>query len=94
MSSHKIGRITGCNPPCQYNSYTVSDTITRDDDEIMIQKNEIWFEIILSSSQTTIRQETLAVPSTSFLSEFIGGLGLVILFVTLLLPTFGTQQKH
>ena len=94
MSSHRIGLITGCYPPCQYKIYAVSDRFTRDDDEIMIQKNEIWFEIILSSSQTTIRQETLAIPSTYFLLEFIGGLGLVILFVTLLLPSFSTQQKH
>ena len=94
MSSQKIGKITGCYPPCQYNSYTVSDTFTRNDDEEMMKKNEIWFEIILSGSQTTIRQEILKIPSTYFLLEFIGGFGLVILFVTLLLPSFSTQQKH
>ena len=94
MSSQKISKITGCYPPCQYNSYTVSDTFTRNDDEEMIKKNEIWFEIILSGSQTTIRQEILKIPSTYFFLEFIGGFGLVILFVTLLLPSFSTQQKH
>ena len=74
-----IEKLTGCKKPCKFNKYFKVYRYTAPNDE-MEKRGEIWFELILASSEMIVKTETLLYPLRSFIAEAGGALGLFLGF--------------
>ena len=75
----ELEKLTGCKRSCRYrSSYKFHELMITERE--MAERNEIWFDIILSKSLLKINTETPVFPLRSLIADIGGTLGLFLGF--------------
>lgn len=73
-SEEEFNNLTGCNPPCTFTKYSLSDSYS------LVSSNESDFVISYALTDLITEEEVLLFPFDSLVSEFGGALGLFLGF--------------